>query len=283
MISSCVDRVVALQLPCGGFESLVTMRVGRAVDVNGFTTVCVLRALDSVADPILAPVKIRALDYLEKCTQPSPTGTYGFWPENSRPTWAPKLPPDVDDTALMVAELHRYGRMNREVALRTLCTAILPCRVLPHECAALPPWIVPGCFETWIVPRGNGIRRAQVIDACVNANVAALMAQLDATHLPGYGEACTTIARGLEWAGYDRLRFASLTPFYPSRYGFADALRCAVERGAVALAPAARWVAALASEGEDDTEVCCSSAYWHTVWRCPALGEARAITRSAAD
>ncbi|HSN19253.1 MAG TPA: hypothetical protein VLS49_01160 [Usitatibacter sp.] len=283
MMSARIERLAALQRPCGGFESVVATRTSRDLDVNGFTTAWVLTVLDPVvADPALASVKSRALDFLEGCAWSSPKGAYGFWPERSRPAWAAKLPPDVDDSALMLAQLHRNGRMSREAALHALCTAILPCRVPPGECIARPPWVVPGCFETWIVPRGGVRPRVQVVDACVNANVAALMAQLGAPHLPGFREACTAIDRGLAWAGDERARLASLTPFYPSRRGFAEALERAVERGASALAPAARRVAALAFESDDDAAACCCSAYGHAVWRCPALEEARAIARSAA-
>jgi hypothetical protein len=230
-----------------------------------------------VGDPVLEGMKARALDFLQSCACSFPSGAYGFWPEDARPAWAVKVPPDVDDTALALVELVRHRRIPSAEALRTLCVVILPCRVARHEERVLPPWVHAGCFETWIEPRGGG-RGRQIVDACVNANVAALMAYLGARHLPGYEEALATIDAGLAWAAADRARLASLTPFYPSPGGFAEALAHAVECGASALAHAARHVAHLAQErGEDDAR-CCSSAYGHVAWRCPALEEARALS-----
>jgi hypothetical protein len=279
---SPIERLAAAQRSCGGFESSVMLPRGGVPDVNAFTTACVLRALRDVRALAIDGMKARALDFLQSCARSSAGGGYGFWPEDARPAWAARVPADVDDTALALVELVRHGRISSGDALRTLCLVILPCRVVGYQARVLPPWVRPGCFETWIVPRSAGSGR-QVVDACVNANVAALMAYLGAFHLPGYGEAVATIDAGLAWAASDRTRLASLTPFYPSLGGFAEALAHAVECGASALGPAARHVEGLALEQADQAAPCCSSAYGNVAWRCPALDEARALAAAARD
>jgi len=279
---NAIERLSAAQHPCGGFESRVVSPRGGEADVNAFTTACVLRALRDVQAPALDGVRGRALDFLQSCACSTPAGAYGFWPQDARPAWAAKVPPDVDDTALALLELVRHGRLSRPEALRTLCLVILPCRVAPYEARVLPPWVRAGCFETWIVPAASGSGR-QVVDACVNANVAALMAFLGTRHLPGYGEAVATVDAGLDWAASDRARLASLTPFYPSLGGFAEALAHAVECGATALAPAARHVKGLSLGEGGRGAACCSSAYGHVAWHCPALDEARAFAAAARD
>lgn len=281
-MSARLERLAAMQRPDGSFECLVAMPNGSAVDSNGFSTACVLRALRAVPDAQLAVVRSRAIDFLSLCQSSTVPGAYGFWPEKLRPSWATRVPPDVDDTALIVTELHRHGRIRNEAALRALCTVILPFRVLPCDCHGLPPWIVPGCFQTWIAPRGTKAAHVQVIDACVGANVVALMARIGAAHLPGYREACAAVDRGIAWAAEDPTRLASITPFYPSPRSFVETLRHAVECGASNLAPALHRVASIAPPARTDDAGCCSSAYGRVVWRCPALEEARAIAAEPA-
>jgi hypothetical protein len=282
MSAERLERLAASQRADGAFASIVLMRERREDDANGFATACVLRALRGVEAPALAPVRRRALDFLAACESPDMPGAYAFWPVHARPAWAAKVPPDVDDTALMLVELLRHGRIARDAALRALCTTVLPCRVRPGECERLPPWVVAGCFGTWMAPAPQE-RRMPVVDACANANVAALMALVDATHLPGHAEACEAIGRALDWAGTDRARLASITPFYPSIASLAESLAHAVECGAIALASAARRARAIAQEAAGEDAGCCASAYGDVVWRCPALEEARAIAGTRTD
>ena len=281
-MTAAIERVAALQRADGAFASVVFARGQPATDVNGFATACVLRALRGVEASSLEPVRGRALDFLAACASPTVPGAYGFWPADARPAWAASVPADVDDTALVLVELLRHGRITRDAALRALCTAVMPCRVRPNECECLPSWAVAGCFGTWMAP-SPGERRMPVVDVCANANVAALMALLEGTHLPGYAEACEVIGRALAWAGADRARLASTTPFYPAVVSLAEALEHAVECGATALAPAARRARAIAREARDEDAGCCASAYGDVVWRCPALDEARAIAGAHAD
>ena len=73
-------RLAALQLPNGGFESIVTSPRGRVVDCNGFTAAIVLRVTRHVpADPTLAIVRERALGYLATCAAPLVPEAFAFW------------------------------------------------------------------------------------------------------------------------------------------------------------------------------------------------------------
>src|SRR5262245_65277244 len=109
------------------------------------------------------------------------------------------------------------------------------------------------------------------------------MARLDACHLPGFVEAVRTVEQGLAWAGGDRARLDSLTPFYPSLRALADALEHAVECGAEALREARDALVARASVAPDAGAGCCRSAYARSVWSCAAIDAARDVARDAAD
>ena len=275
MIAAGIARLAALQHPDGGFGSWVASRDGLRADRNGFTTAIVLRTLRHVPEGgALAPIRRRALDFLEGCAAPGVPGGYAFWPERLRPPWAAAVPADVDDTAIFVGELLRHGRLARNEAMRSVCAVILPCRTPPCDEAARPPWIPSGCFHTWVGAAGAASPRV-IVDCCVNANVAALLARLDAKHLPGYGECVRAIEGGLAWAAGDAARLDSLTPFYPSPHALHEALGHAVECGAHELGAArdrlGPLLPATPAEGE------CRSAYGRVTWRCPAIAAARAV------
>lgn len=286
MSRPALDALVALQRPDGCFASFVTTRAGASVDHNGFVTASVLRMLRHVPDvPGLVPLRRRALDFLESCASARVAGAFAFWPDGLRPAWAGAVPADVDDTAIILAELLRAGRLDRAGVLRRVCHAILPCRVRPGEALMLPPWVAPESFHTWIPAEGDAaatMPRPQVIDCCVNANVAALMARIEARHLPGYDAAVATVLRGLDWAGSDAARLDSLTPFYPSPHSLADALEHAVECGAAALREGLARLRSLVRVGPPADGACCRSAYGHAVWRAPAIEAARALAEASA-
>lgn len=286
MSRRAVDALVALQRPDGCFASFVTTRAGCSADHNGFVTASVLRVLRHVDGvPRLAPLRRRALDFLESCASTGVPGAFAFWPDGLRPAWAGAVPADVDDTAIILAELLRAGRLDRTGVLRRVCHAILPCRVRPEEAMMLPPWVAPGSFQTWIAARGDAAAtgaRPQVIDCCVNANVAALMARIEARHLPGYDAAVATVLRGLDWAGSDPARLDSLTPFYPSLHSLGEALGHAVECGAEALREGLARLQCLVRARPEGDGACCRSAYGHAVWRSPALEAARTLAEASA-
>lgn len=279
MTSGSVADLAGLQEPSGCFASEVTESGRTATDHNGFTTAMVLRTLRDVAgDPSIDRVRSRALDFVERCRSARIPYAFAFWPDDRRPAWASHVPADVDDTAVATIELLRHGRLGPRDGLRTVCHVLLANRI--PECGARerPPWILPGAFLTWIGRRGL----PNVVDCCVNANAAALMALVGATHLPGYEEAVQTIVHGLEWAGFHASRLRSLAPFYPSVHDLQDAMEHAVECGVTALRPDLLQLRRIAGDREvDDDTGCCCSAYGATVWRCRGIEVARAVRLAA--
>ncbi|MEU4428268.1 hypothetical protein AB0F81_47255 [Actinoplanes sp. NPDC024001] len=261
----------ALQQPDGCFPSRVTAPGSCRLDRNGFVTALVVRALRDV--PGAGRIRDRALDLLRRCASERTPGAYRFWPAGEQPAWAPRLPADVDDTAIITRELLRHGRIDRATALRTACHVLLPQRATAGR-ELSPPWIVPGAFHTWITRE----KRGNPVDACVNVNVVALLAALDARHLPGYAEAVRTVTGAVAWAGADPARRRAITPFYPDPYALREATEHAVECGATELAPVLPRLPA--GSGTPAAPVCCS-AYGHTYWWCPAL-DLRAEMRRAA-
>lgn len=275
MTSGSIANLVSMQEPDGCFPSEVR-RLGRTLtDRNGFTTAMVLRMLRGVSnETAIDRVRSGALNFVEKCRSTQIPWAFGFWPENMRPSWAPQLPADIDDTAIMTIELLRHGRLSRRGGLRTVCSVLIPNRIARLECQSKPPWVIPGAFPTWIGQQG----KPNVVDCCVNANAAALMALVGATHLPGFQEANSTILSGIQWAGRNPVRQRAITPFYPSIYDLQDAVEHAVECGAKPLYSALDQLRQfIGTRGTEIPSGCCCSAYGATVWRCRGLEEARAL------
>ena len=284
--SSQLLELRALIHPEGGFASIVEGPAGIEVDRSGFVAAMVLRSLrHEPASPDVAEIRRFSLDWLTRCRSRTVPGAFAFWPEEARPAWAANVPPDVDDTVVMLGELLRHGRIDRMGALRDLCSTVLGRRVTPNEALLLPPWVVAGSFFTWLPPVASPVRPrgrpVDLVDCCVNANVVALMAMLRATHLPGFREAVETILHGLSWAGKDRARLRSLTPFYPSLGSLRDALEHAVECGVAELAAGLAHLRSLPLELIAPNDALCGSAYGHSVWRAPAVGLAGSIARPA--
>jgi hypothetical protein len=271
----------ALQNPDGGFASVVESGRGRDTDFNGFVTAIVLRMLRHLPDMgDWITMRDRALDWLWSCRSSRVPGAFTFWPDKARPRWASTVPPDVDDTAIMLTELLRHGRLNPAAALRSVCRAIVPCRVRSGEIGTLPPWIVPECFVTWIADATDPAARkpvVNVVDCCVNVNVIALMSQLNARHLPGYDAGLRTVVNGLQWAGDDEKRLASLTPFYPSAQNMADAMEHAVYCGVEALRDPLRRLIDLSPNVLRAQGGVCRSAYGGTIWYASAIELARSV------
>jgi hypothetical protein len=276
------DRLAALQRPDGGFESVVTSRQGRTADCNGFTAAIVLRTIRHVSsDAVLTGLRQRALGFLVSCASVEVPGAFSFWPAGQRPAWAALVPADVDDTALMLTELLRAGWITRAEALKRICYGLLPHRVAHGEAGEAPSWIAPGSFYTWIVPGSRG-GAPNIVDCCVNANVVALMALIEAPHLPGYAAAIQTIRDAISWAAGDPRRLSAVTPFYQSVSSLSEAIAHAVECGAAPLAGLAGELTAAAEEADAGAGAgCCRSAYGSTEWHCEAIHEARALARSA--
>jgi hypothetical protein len=174
----------------------------------------------------------------------------------------------------MLLELHRYGLVDTQAVIRTISGVLLRHRVSrTGDGEVRPPWIATGSFYTWLAPPAlHPTRRpVNVVDCCVNANVAALFARVDARNFPGYREAVDTVNGGLDWAGTHALKLSSLTPFYPSPRSLEEAVEHAVECGAFELTDALRRMRSLPRQLVEAGEGVCRSAYGRTVWHSPAV------------
>lgn len=259
----------------GFIDSWMESAGQRRPDRNGFITALAVRALrrQGIAMP---DAKLDAmLDALERCR--SPGAGYGFWAQCARPEWAPHLPDDADDTAIMTLELHAAGRLSREEARRIACLSIGR-----HRIARLPllrpPWLRTGVFATW---HRRGIA-LDLIDCTAIANALAAFAALDLHDIPGVRTSTAMLSDAVSWAGNDGTRACSLSPFYPDPAEFVLALQHAVEAGAHDLIPV-HAAAAQTPWGRDaekraarDDHRVCSSPYGFAVWRSPALARVRA-------
>ena len=259
----------------GFLDSCMESAGQRRPDRNGFITALAVRALRR-QDIAMPDAKLDAmLDALERCR--SPGAGYGFWAPCARPEWAPQLPDDADDTAIMTLELHAAGRLSREEARRIACLSIGR-----HRIARLPllrpPWLRTGVFATW---HRRGIA-LDLIDCTAIANALAAFAALDLHDIPGVRISTAMLRDAVAWAGNDETRACSLSPFYPEPAEFVLALQHAVEAGADDLIPV-HAAAAQTPWGRDaetratrDDHRVCSSPYGFTVWRSPALARIRA-------
>jgi hypothetical protein len=270
-MKSVAAQLAASQSETGAFVSSVNGQE----DHNGFITALVLRTLRGyLHEPIFDSVRERALDFLERCGRGQRPGAFGFWPEDSRPAWAMNVPADADDTAIITLELLRYGRIKRQDALKTVYKVLLSNRVLSQD-TLRPTWVRVGTILTWL-PNSTQLRSSHpnVVDCCVNANVAALLAYLELTHLSCYKEICTMIEGAVQWAESSSFRLGTLTPFYPNVLEFYLALFHAVKCGAWQLRPSLEQLASVTEFNKAD-EAICSSAYGKTKWYCPVLSELR--------
>ena len=241
----------------------------RHEDANLFVTALVLR--ETRHCKTASGWRNAALDALTSEAEQRADGACGFWPSALRPDWAARVPADVDDTAMVLTELYRHGRISRKFALRRSVLALLPCRVAALGKGASPPWIIDGCFRTWI--DAESFTRANPVDCCVNANAAALFALLEAKHLPGYAEAIATIEAGLAWAGSDVRRLDALTPFYPAPRMLLSALDHALECGADELYGAAHQLRNMAPGLLAGAPGLCRDAWGKTTWHAAVLPE----------
>jgi hypothetical protein len=282
---SWLHELHALQDPEGCFPSTVTLPGGPMDDCNGFVTALVVRALRNIPRDRWSELRERALGFLWSCRSSQVPGAFAFWSDATRPPWASSVPADADDTAIMLGELLRHGWLDQEAVLRCVCGALLPYRVSAAEAEALPPWIGAGSFFTWLAPPdAHPAKRAvNLVDCCVNANVAALLSQLNARHLPGYAAAVHAVLAGLQWAGDNRLKLSSLTPFYPSSFSLVDAIDHAVECGVRELRDALAHIKSLPSELLDGGAGVCRSAYGSTIWYSTALEKVRHPTEAHAE
>lgn len=243
----------------------------RYPDINGFVTALGIRALRLSGRYVPPPM----LNALEICR--TEQGGFRFWSSAHRPDWAPDLPDDADDTALMTLELYLLGRLSREEARRIACLSLVRHRVRRLKGVG-PPWRRVGVFKTW----AREATETDLIDCTAHANILALMATLDLLHLPGVRETHMMLEAALDFAQDDMDRANSLSPFYPHPEEFVLALDHAWQSGAHDLAPLA-LCAARTSWGRDAHRnthepdyAICSSPYGQAQWFSPELADLRA-------
>lgn len=269
-----VDAILEAQADNGAFISFVTSSGRTREDLNGCITALVVRALGhGPLPPTLHAARGRALDYLEGCERSAAPGSYGFWPEGKRPPWAPDLPPDADDTALIALELFRAQRRSREALRRVALLTLLRFRVREWESGGDPAWVRPGVFRTWLADR-----RGNPVDCVANVNVAALLAVAGLTHIAAYRAVVSMVTAAVGTAdAAARTRVTRLAPFYAHPIELRSALDHAVASGASELAPCLEQVAGWcvdAADADAHRPVCCS-AYGGRVWTAPILQRLR--------
>ncbi len=238
----------------------------RRPDCNGFATALAVRARRWQGQPIPPAM----LDVLVRCR--SASGGFGFWPQGLRPPWAPALPDDADDTAIMALELHLAGRLSRAETRRIACLRIGTRRIarLPE---LRPPWLRTGVFATW----SRLTEGRDMVDCTVLTNVLALLAATGLSHLPGVDASLAALEHALDWAGDDEARAGSLSPFYPDAAEWLHALDHAVALEARGLSVlrdrvlGTRWGQAARERQSAADHAICSSPYGLAVWRSPAL------------
>jgi hypothetical protein len=241
-------------------------------DWNCFTTALALRHGSSL---LCRQAREMAFDFLLGCRHSD--GAFGFWPPDGQPSFIrERLSSDCDDSAIAAMELARAGRWS-DRELRRLILEVLVRRRLPRFDDPRPPWLRPGVFLTWLAPDSSNM----IVDCCANANVAALLAFVGMTHLPGYADACEMIEAGLRWAGNDKAKARALCPYYPEPVELRYALEHAVACGARALEASSRLAARAdwAQVGPVSDLAICGSSYGGVFWTAPVLQGIRSAQR----
>jgi hypothetical protein len=246
-----------------GVRSVVRWSDGQTTeDTNGFVTALAVRDLRRSGRSVPA----RWLDTLESCRRPD--GSYGFWPQDAVPSWAPRLPPDSDDTAVMLLELTIAGRVPRARARSVACHRLGAHR-LRRVLEPGPPWLRRGMFTTW---HRDG-RDVDLVDLTAVTNVLSVLHALDLATIPGVEESSDALSAAVQWAGGDAVRWASTSPFYPEPEELARALEHAAEWSVPGSAEAARAIRVACPRQSPD--VVCSAPYGPPTWHSPELADLR--------
>lgn len=260
--------------PQGAVPSQVTISGIARIDHNAFITALAVRALDSV--PEFASIRTQALDYLESAEDPAQPNSFRFWPPGQEPAWGAGRPSDADDTAIIAVELFRAGRRNREWLREVALRVLHPHRVQPDP-DIRPSWIHNGAFLTWLAHD-----HANVVDAVVNTNIAALFALAGLRHTAAYAAAVRLIAAAVEWTQGNPAHIPMAAPYYPHPAEFRHALIHAAECGAAELAPACAQLEAWFPPSEPSPhQPICSGGHGEAIWTSPALQHIRCIKQRA--
>ncbi|RQR67686.1 hypothetical protein DIE19_00615 [Burkholderia sp. Bp9126] len=279
---AALDALLAAQSPSGAFGSVVDLPTGPAADENGFVTALVLHELSAwPATPALTAARARALDFLACCERADRRGAFSFYPPDRQPPWMPiALLPDADDTALFTLALVDGGRWPAQ-RLTHAARQVLESFRLRWVAADAKPWHREGVYLTWL----DELTYPNIVDLCVNVNVAALLKRAGPAHASGLAAIVDMVNAGLAWAGASPQRAFLLTPYYPHPAELGHAIDRAICLGVTELLPCRDklrdlgWSYAADPAGWPlDTPVC-SSDDGRIVWRAPVLQQARQLCR----
>jgi hypothetical protein len=217
----------------------------------------------------------RALDFLETCQLPD--RSFCFYPPGSQGRWLPiQLPPDLDDTAVCLLALYLCGRRDRRAVEQAIGSVVRDSTV-GGKFDWDPAWVGKGAFRTWLSPAV----RHNLVDCCVNANVAALHAALDMKNA-AYGAACSAVKAGLQAVRPVRINnFRQICPYYSHPIELLYAVDRAVSAGAHDLEVvsaelrAESWSRVDVNTNWDPMRPLFGNRTEFPVWRSPALQKAR--------
>lgn len=279
--SELLSDAIEQQLPSGAFPSVVTVGERSYPDENAFVTALVLERLVGLRrDPGVAASIERGLDFLERCASTELPGAFHFHARGAAlPVWldAP-LPPDADDTALVASVLLRFGRRDAEGIASAMDGVLEPHRVHWRPESA-PPWVRLGATRTWLAAV-----RPNPVDACVNANVAALYALLGRGDHPIAQAAAHTATGAARWGGPSHQPASQIAPYYPDLGELVLALERGAASGVAGFADAASALASrLALGAFAGARGCavCGSADGRWWWWSPVLHDIRRVVDAA--
>lgn len=264
-----VASIAAAQLPSGAFPSFRSRGGTTSLDENGFVTALVaLELLPFVHLEAARAAVERATGFLERCGS---GGVFAFYPRGAAPPAIGDLPPDADDTAIVISLFLRTGRWPLSRALEVIDGALEKYR-LHHRPESSPHWVRAGAYRTWL----DGREPANPVDCCVNANVAALL-RLAGRVDGGYAAAWGTVACAAEWLAESPDLFALASPYYAQAGELHDAVRRAVACGVVELAETLASLDARSMRNGDGDTPLFRSADGAFLWSAPLLHAARRL------
>jgi len=156
--------------------------------------------------------------------------------------------------------------VTRQQLRRLVAHTLLSYRVRPGD--RRPRWVQVGAFMTWL----DRDWPYNIVDCTVNANMVRLICAVGLRGIPGYEEACGTIAAGVASAAGHPALLRLISPYYATPLDLRDAVRRAVNAGATELRSALDQLSGqLPRTHAQDDAVVCTSAYGRITWTCELL------------
>ena len=281
--SKLLEQVLESQAASGAFLSTVHFTNQRMLDENGFITALIIYELSQYLNQYGVPEAIeRGLDFLLRCESHDQPGYFRFYPEDAYPDFiGVRLAPDADDTALFSMLLVKFGRRPHRFLHRVVQDVLAH-----HQLLYLPesakPWYKDKTYLTWL---DEGLW-PNVVDCCVNVNVAVLLKQSGIQNPSGLSEILSMVEHGVEWAGSSEARARHLCPFYPHPIELFHAVRRAFLAGVqefwsclvkmrelpwTQISPAAQWISDVPVCGSLDRQIIWTSEVLQAIRKCSRL------------